>query len=117
MTFQCEVDGGPFGATVWRGSAFACTSQEIILTHGEFSQMNGAQGECNSGSIMAHSISVENGSYVSQLNVTFSSDFIDKSVECIYDDNGGNKNTAGSLNITYSVASKQLMSFTKKKRY
>ena len=104
MTFQCEVYGGPFGATLWKGSAFNCTSQEIILTHGQFSHMNGAQGECNSGSIIAHSISVENGSYVSQLKVNVTSNLIDKSIECSYDDNGGNKALVGSLNITKGMS-------------
>lgn len=92
--------GRAVGSTVWRGSAFNCTSQEIILLHRHFDSVNGAYGICNNGSIVAQSVRVNNGHYTSRLTVTFNSDLIGKSVECIHDDIV-NITYVGARNIVY----------------
>ena len=103
LTYECRVMGERLGATVWEGSAFNCLSNEITLLHRQF--LESARGQCNSGSIVGHSLRIDNGSYLvytSQLNVTVSSDMIGKSIECFYDDQSGIKEVVGNLNITLS---------------
>ena len=83
------VIGSRFGATVWRGSAFNCTSSEISLLHSAYAESSvlRAYGECNNGSMIAQSLSIADSMwYTSQLNITLSADVIGKSVECHYDD-------------------------------
>ena len=72
LTTECTITGD--GATVWRGTAIQCgysSTNEIILLHGRF---NGScySTECNNGPIAAQILRVDNGSYISQLNVTVS---------------------------------------------
>ena len=62
---------------------------------------NGVAGDCNNGSIVAKSLMEQDGCYTSQLNVTFTADMNDKSIECVYD-NSSSTATVGSLNITIS---------------
>ena len=93
MTFaECTVkgrSGRPGDATVWRGSAFDCSSanNEIALIHSLFGSKSStvAAGECNSGSIHAHSVRVEGNCYTSQLYITVTTNMIGKTVECVYD--------------------------------
>ena len=98
------MSGMMWGATVWRGSALDsdyCRIQEIVLLRDDYSTEDGIHESCGD-SIEAKTLRVENGSYISQLNITVMSDIIGKSIECAYDDNGGNITSVGSLNITLS---------------
>ena len=91
LTYECTVMGTNDGFTVWRGSALNCLGNEIILRHRLFTsgEGQGAQGECNEGSILGHSLRVEAGSfYISQLRIRNSSEVIGKYIECLlYDTN------------------------------
>ena len=104
VTYECTVMGSHFGNTIWAGSAFNCSLEEITLQHLQFPE--NAHGECNNGYIMGKSIRVVNGTYMyytSQLNVTISSDLVGKSIECFYDDNTGMKQLVGAKNITITT--------------
>ena len=98
--------GEPYGVTVWRGSALSsCSVHEITLLHRDFGVNTAAAfRNCYSSNsfIVAQGFKVENGSYISQLNVTVTSDVIGKSVECLYDNQIGTTTTVGSLNLTLS---------------
>ena len=91
--------GGRFDITVWRGSAFDCSSEEIILLHNRFTSLNGAYGQCNNGSIVGRNLGTDSGRYTSQLNVTATPDIIGKSIECLHE-NGLDIIIIGLLNIT-----------------
>jgi hypothetical protein len=81
------------GTTVWRGSAFTCTSQEISLFHDTTA---GSHQEC--GDILGHSIRsdvdvhITNGNsttvtyYTSRLTVPINSGRVGRTIECFYDD-------------------------------
>lgn len=106
LSFECMVIGNNFGTTVWRGSAFDCTSSEISLLHSLYVNSmhmpasTHAYGDCNNGSIVAESLRRENTCYISQLNVTVSADMIGKSIECIHDDaSTSSEKSVGIMNI------------------
>ena len=89
LTFECSILGS--GLTVWQGSAFDCVSlsHQILLSHNRFED---AIGHCNSGGIVASSISVvpaSNGTddqcFISQLRVAVTDAMRNKTVECIHD--------------------------------
>ena len=103
LTFECTVEGEAYGITVWHGSAFSkcLPGQEISLLHSQFTGSRTARRDCNNGLIVAQSITVKNGFYVSQLNITVTSDVIGKKVLCAYDTNS-NFTTIGSLNLAIS---------------
>ena len=75
--------------TVWRGSALDCIGNEIILRHRLYTSRDGAQRECNSGSVLGRSLRIEAGSfYISQLTIRNISEVIGESIECVlFDDN------------------------------
>ena len=106
LTFaECTVKGGPGGdATVWNGSAFDCihSGNEIVLIHSLFGSniesSTIAAGECNNGSIHAHSVRVEDNCYTSQLNITVNADMIGKTIECAHD-NTSTENVIGTLTV------------------
>lgn len=105
MSFECVINGVSEGTTVWKGSAIqdACTSlQEISLLHGVFASGIGGTSECGGGIVAWRTIGVENGSYVSQLNITFNTDLIGKEVVCAYD-NLEEEITIGSSNISINA--------------
>ena len=81
LTFTCTVVGP--GNTIWSGTAFNCpsTSNEIILRHSQFASP-GTSGNCNSGTITARSLGVENDCFRSELNVTASASLNNKTVQC-----------------------------------
>ena len=87
VTFECNVVGQGF--TVWAGSAFNCTGNEITLRHAQFVD-DTAVGECNSGNIVGRGIRVDGNIYTSHLNVTLTLEVIGKTVNCSYDDGSGN---------------------------
>ena len=93
LTYQCTAQGQL--STVWHGSAFECTGNNIVLRHSQYNSA-GVRGECNNGQITAQSLSVDRDCYTSQLNVTVSSNVNGQSVECAY--SGGN--TIGSDTIS-----------------
>ena len=77
--------GGPGHITVWTGSAFDCPEANNII----YQLHNYAPAEsyrrCNNGAIVARIFSVEGNNYTSQLNVTFTSKTMGKTVECHHD--------------------------------
>ena len=83
VLYECTVCGGL--ATVWEGSAFQCLSGEITLTHSDFGTPN-AFGVCNGGALIGRGLSVDNGCYISRLNVTFSAQLQGTTVSCSVDD-------------------------------
>ena len=87
---------GGSGYTIWRGTAFDCRTNEIILRHSHF---NTAAGECNSGSIVGRGVKVVGKSYTSQLSITVNSDMIGKTIQCVYD-NWATEEVIGTLIIT-----------------
>ena len=103
LTFECSVIGRPVGSTVWNGSAFNCSLEEIALPHHRFTSENSAIindifGTCNNGFIVGQGLRSENGCYTSQLNVTVTPDMIGKSIECVHDAITSTS-TVGTLNI------------------
>ena len=80
--------GGPGGATVWRGTALNCPSDEIVLLHRRFTESDGAIRSCNNGATVAQSLSVQDNLYTSQLNVTIVPNVAGKSIICLYDGMG-----------------------------
>ena len=83
ITYECTIKGGINGATVWHGSAFNCSGNDINILH---SSIGSGIGTCNNGAIVAQMLRATDGFYTSQLNVTISSDMIGKSVGCAYID-------------------------------
>ena len=86
------------GLTIWRGNALGC---EIELRHSEY--MNGgARGSCNDGMFVARSVGVSGNSYTSTLNITVQQEMINRSVECIHLNLGGQVIEIGDrdVNIT-----------------
>ena len=84
LTFQCSTVGS--GNTLWRGSAFSCSQNgdEILLLHSQFIGDRDDAEQC--GNITARGLRVEDGVYVSQLTIPFSSYVIGHTVECVHDD-------------------------------
>ena len=105
LTFECSLTNGI--ATVWLGSAFDCSStsqmiasDEIFLRHTKFISEGQASGECNDRNIVAWSISGRiNGSFISQLNVTLTSDMNNKTIECVKQDIQGNRTSVGMSTV------------------
>ena len=66
------------GFTVRRGSALDCIGNEITQRHRLFfTSGKGAEGECNSGSVLGRSLRLEAGSfYVSQPIIRNSSEMV-----------------------------------------
>ena len=103
LTFECQVTGGI--STVWNGNAFMCPSSdnEIILLHSRFD--NGTSGKCNdinNGVIVGESIEVNGSKYTSQINISFSSSLIGKTVNCVRDD-GLNDSVVSNYAITSGI--------------
>ena len=85
---------------MWTGDFFVqCPNnkREMILQH-EVSDSEFVDQMCNNGSIIGRIIGIENGVYISQLNVTLTSDIVGRSIECAYDNSTIHK--IGSLNLT-----------------
>ena len=84
QTYECSILGG--GVTIWNGSAFDCPQNEIRLRHSQFTNFQ-ATGECNNGTIVASSIGISEGCYISRLNITIVQEIINESVECVHHNN------------------------------
>ena len=95
--------------------------QEIALVHSEFRTSNKSAYLRNcirkhgNNSIVAHSLRVENVLYISQLNVTVTSDVIGKSIECDYDNQINFTTTVGSLNLTLTLSGKIVTAATEQR--
>lgn len=85
QTYECSISGG--GLTVWNGSAFDClhTQNGISLRHSQFVDSQAA-GECNNGTVIASSIGISGGCYVSQLNITITPERVNESIMCAHHD-------------------------------
>ena len=104
LTYECIVTGDIGGITLWMGDFFHCPNrrQEIQLLHSDFTNERGREAYystqmCNDGNVVGRIIRSENGSYTSQLNVTFTSDIAGRTIECAYDN--GTVHRVGSLNL------------------
>ena len=86
LIFNCTIIGG--GATIWGGSAFICTTNEIILRHNTFSTEM-PSGVCNGGAIIGESVEVQNNCYTSRLRVTVSTGLNNKTVYCLHNTDTG----------------------------
>ena len=94
VTYQCTVCSGL--ATVWEGTAIencASNSNEITSAHGNFGKP-ASDRECSNGRIVGRGLSVDNGCYTSQLNVTFEPGLQNRTVVCSVDD-GTQSNEVG----------------------
>lgn len=105
VTYECTVQGDYGGFTLWMGDFFYCSlsshQQFIELGHSQLltnSVQGGEAKVCNNGNIVGRIIRIENGSFISQLNVTLTSDIAGRSIKCAYDN--GTVHRVGSLNIT-----------------
>lgn len=96
---ECTVDGGPGDSTVWKGSAFDCSSNDIPLVHSRFASSPKAAGECNNGSIEAHGLRVQDNCYTSQLNISVTPNLIGKTIKCVHD-NLTAEIVVGTLRVT-----------------
>ena len=103
---ECTVIGRSIGNTVWRGTAFDCSSSsnEIVLLHDRFTS---GEAVCNHGQIVGRGIAIVNSScYTSQLYAMISSNLIGKTIECVHD-NFGTESTIGSLIINTNIPGKR----------
>ena len=92
--------GESYGITIWRGTALSkCEDHEMSLRHNRFTEPMGARENCNNNSIVGQSLLVENGRYLSQLNVTVTLDNVGETIECAYY-NVTEATRVGLLNIT-----------------
>lgn len=97
VTFaECTTVGRGF--TIWSGTAFNCTNDDIVLRHSTF---NISAEECNKGAIIGRGLMVADNQYTSQLNITISSDIIGKTIQC-YHESFDTQNTTevGTLTIS-----------------
>ena len=108
-TYECTIVGG--GITVWMGDFFRCSSGKKVMElqhrptrEGEFTDRT-----CNNGSILGRIVRVENGVFTSQLNVTFTSDIVGRSIECAHDN--GTIHRIGSLNLTTGLGQQVYMHY------
>ena len=83
QTFECSVIG--MGITLWNGTFFVCSENEIRLRHSQYNIDSGTNGECNQGAVMANSVGSLNNCHTSRLIVTIEEAMINETVECSYD--------------------------------
>ena len=100
LRLECTVVGA--GSTVWRGSAFDCLGNRILLRHSQFER--GTSISCNGDRIIARSINKTSDSdgikYTSQLIIQLDvNDTLEgRTVECGYD----NGTAIGTHTIIYT---------------
>ena len=85
LVVECTIIGG--GATVWQGTIFdVCQNEKITLRHSQFTSGIVIHESCGTRQpIVGRSVSVANGSFISQLLITFSEDLVNKTIECASD--------------------------------
>ena len=93
LTYECTVLGEPHETTVWNGSGFNCTSQEITLFHGSTEGIHGKCGDIVGQSLRSdvdvnatNSNSTTVSHYTSRLTVPINSGTVGRTIECHYDD-------------------------------
>ena len=85
----------------WR--LFQCSNGKRVIEL-RYSQSTNAQGGvsstriCNDGNIMGRLVRIENGGFISQLNVTVTSEIAGRTIDCAYDN--GTMHRIGSINLT-----------------
>ena len=84
QVYECRITGS--GATVWTGTVFDCSSNEIIILH--TSSNVGVEIACNDGVIVGELIRTENNTYTSQLTVSVSSQTVGTNISCSHDSRG-----------------------------
>ena len=87
MNYTCTVvdpTSPPIASSFWRGTAFNCPGSfnGITLGHSLFNTSGGASGTCNSGGLIAESVSVVDNCFTSRLMLTVSSALNGTTVEC-----------------------------------
>ena len=93
LTLECTTVGP--GITVWRGSAFNCSGNNILLRHSQFMSPYGVNGTCNNGEIIGYSLRVTaDNCFTSLLNVTVSPGLIGQTIQCAHN-NGQSLNPIG----------------------
>ena len=80
LTYECTVMSGL--GTIWRGSAFNCTSSGNEINFLESSITGDHDRMCNNGLISGRVIKIEGNNYTSQLNIILRSDLIGHIIEC-----------------------------------
>ena len=109
LTYHCVINATVAGGfTIWKGSAFECSTEgnRILLRHNSFS--SGAFGSCSGGSLTGRSLPTgavvttdTNYIYTSQLQADFNSNpsLIGRSIECVYNPNGNTVISIGTATI------------------
>ena len=96
------MNGGAEDISVWKGTIFSdCDVNEIIFLHNRFRVTTNKSTHCNTSHITGRSISVENGSYISQLEVIVKPGLDEmplKNVTCAHD-NGTKAIVVDSITI------------------
>ena len=101
ITYKCRVVGKGTVSVVWKGSAFSCPQANndiTLLSQENATIIKSCNNETISGKIVRAD---ENGTLISQLNVTLTDEVIGKGLECAYND-GITEDTVGSLNVAES---------------
>ena len=90
LVYECTVADPQIQFTVWKGSAFDCSSNsnEISLRHGDFEDTGSENGICNGGAIFANITNHVGDHFTSQLIVNTSLDMNGREIQCIVDDAG-----------------------------
>ena len=102
VTYNCNIAGGGF--TIWRGTAFDCSTSQnsILLRHSSFGS-GGTMGTCNNGVIAGRSVGVssDNSIYTSQLKIDLASspNLVGRTVQCVYRNTQNVDITVGSVTI------------------
>ena len=86
VIYECAVkDNIGHGSTVWQGSAFTCSSGQVLLDHSDYSQPGGVNGTC--GDLFAESVAVNGSEYTSRLTVMITWELDGETINCILDRN------------------------------
>ena len=101
QVYECRVTGS--GATVWTGTAFDCSNNEIAILHS--SSSTGVEITCNDGAIVGRLIRAENNTYISQLTVSVSAQMVDTNISCSHDSRGTHLIDSLLLTLTTGNAS------------
>ena len=104
MIYECSIMGGFGGSTIFRGkpSPFAdCTGNPNLLSlpHSQFDhESQDVIRTCNDDAVIGRSISIQNGTYTSQLSITITSELLGDTIQCIHN-NGRSLSEVGSSRI------------------
>ena len=107
--YECRITGS--GATVWKGIAFDCSNNEIVLLH--TSSTLTELGSCNNKGIVGRLMKTahENNTYVSQLTIKYSVivEMVGMSISCFHDPASQNtSNLIGSSLLTITTGNTSL---------